>query len=229
MTRADLQEKYNIFGENKDISLYRKKGEYDYGIGYCGNISLQKGKAVFNGETYSDVEALDNALREWEKGLEWPVDTYNPMIRESSRVSDRIIWFLTEKMGFERNSADWHVNYVKNIGPDFRLWFKVEQNLGKHDKEDNVTITSKYAGYYFTHNVTDANEGVATISAIVRESVLQMASDMVSALSTCPDMAIPNVEAIAETGKGIFGLEKVDFKTTMITLLEKELKKLKEE
>lgn len=228
MTRADLQEKYKILGENKDISLYRKRGEYDYGMGYCGNISLQKGKAVFNGEAYSDVEALDKALREWEKGLEWPVDTYNPMIRESYRVSDRIIWFLTEKMGFERSSTDWRMNYVKNIGPDFRLSFEVEQNAGRRDEEDNVTITSKYAGYYFTQKVTDANEGVAAISAIVRESVLQMASDMVSALSTCLDMAIPNIEAIAENGRGLFGFENVDFKTTMIMLLEKELKKLKD-
>lgn len=81
MTRRDLQEKYNIFGNNNDISLYRKKGEYTHGIGYCGNVKINNGTVSFNKHRYFDIESLDKALREWEASLPWPVDTYNPLMR----------------------------------------------------------------------------------------------------------------------------------------------------
>ena len=227
MNRKDLQEKYNILGDNNDISLYRKKGEYTYGIGYCGNISLKNGKAIFNNKSYNDIESLDKALREWETSLPWPVDTYCPLMSGSACLQDRIIWYLTEKLSFKQTISNWNTVYVRNIGPNCQISFVVERP--RNLDEDKVIIISKCGGLTFRNEVKTADDGVNTISSIVRQSVLQMSSDMVNILSLLPDTKVPNIEAYVKSNKNIFGLEKVDFKGMMISLLENELKKLKGE
>ena len=67
------------------------------------------------------------------------------------------------------------------------------------------------------------------ITHIVRSEILMMAKDMVAALSLLPEKEMTDVELFVESNKNIFGLEKVDFKSSMIALLEKELKSLKGE
>ena len=228
MTRKDLQEKYNIIGNNKDISLYRKKGEYDYGCGYCGNIQLRNGYALFNEKSYKDIDSLDVALREWEKSLPWPVDTYNPMMVKRANLESRIIWYLTNKMGFKHTVANWHYKYVKNIGPDCQISFEIGRS--KDLDGDTVIIISQSGGVNFRYEAHKAEDAVGMISAIVRESIFQMSSDMVNTLSIFPDAEIPSdIETFVDSQANIFGFKKVDFKTTMIALLEKELKKLKGE
>ena len=54
-----------------------------------------------------------------------------------------------------------------------------------------------------------------------------MASGIVDALSVCGNFEIPNLELYTKSNANIFGIEKIDFKSTMISLLENELKKLK--
>lgn len=228
MTRKDLQEKYNIIGNNNDISLYRKQGEYDYGCGYCGNIQLKNGKAIFNEKSYKDIDSLDTALREWEKSLPWPVDTYNPMLVKRANLESRIIWYLTDKLGFKHTVINWGLKYVKNIGPDYQIFFEVGRPRDMDD--DTVTIYSQYGGMNFRYEAHEAEDAVEMISAIVRESIFQMSSDMVNTLSILPDTDVPSdIEAFVEDQSTILGFKKVDFKTTMIALLEKELKKLKGE
>ena len=228
MTRKDLQKKYNIIGENNNIALYRKEGEYTHGIGYCGNIQLKNGKIVFNNKTYNDVDSLDKALREWEQSLAWPVDTYNPMIRHRANLESRIIWYLTEKLGFKHTIDDsWNVKYTRNVGPNCNISFSIER---PHDLDDEtVTLISYYGGTYYRSEVENAADAINVISTIVRESVLQMSSDMVDLLSIVPDTEVPNIEAYRNSSKNFFGIEKIDFKTRMIFLLENELKKLKGE
>ena len=227
MNRKDLQEKYNILGDNNDISLYRKRGEYTSGIGYCGNISLKRSKAIFNGKSYSDIESLDKALREWEASLPWPVDTYNPLIRGSACLQNRIIWYLTEKLGFVETHVNWDTKFVRNVGPNCQISFEVERPMDLD--EDTATLISQYGNVTFRSVIKDADDGVAMISSIVRESVLQMSSDMVNLLSTIPDTKVPDIEAYVNSNRNIFGFEQVDFKEMMISLLENELKKLKGE
>ena len=227
MNRKDLQEKYNILGDNNDISLYRKKGEYTYGIGYCGNISLKNGKAIFNNKSYNDVESLDKALREWEASLPWPVDTYNPLMRGSACLQDRIMWYLTEKLGFVELRDNWGTKFVRNIGPNCRISFEVERPRALD--EDTITIISQYGNATFRSVIKDTDDGVAMISSIVRESILQMSSDMVNILSTVPETEVPDIQAYVKSNRNIFGFEQVDFKGMMISLLENELKKLKGE
>ena len=226
MTRKDLQEKYDIFGENNDICLYRKKGEYTRSIGYCGNISLKNGKAVFNGQTYATVSELDNALREWENSLPYPVDTYNPMKREICRVEEQIIYYLTDVLGFELSSRDWNTLYVKNVGPSFRLEFEVGLN---HNDKDLVSIVSKYGAYTFTQDVSDTESGIAVISSIVNSECLQMAKDMVDVLSVCDAKVTSEINAYVPDKTAFFGFQKANFKDMMIDRLETVLKQLKGE
>lgn len=226
MNRKDLQEKYNIIGKNDDICLYRKHGEYERGIGYCGNIKLRNGYALFNKQYYKTIEELDMALRAWEAILPWPVDTYNPMMRKGAVVEDRVVWYLTEKMGFKAVHADWSIRYSKEIGINSSISFSVERNGIDSDK---ITIICPYGPYIFREEFTDAESAVAMISSLVRQQVLQMSSGMVEALSVCPDVEIPEIEAYAKSNKNIFGVEKIDYKSMMISLLENELKKLKGE
>lgn len=229
MTRKDLQEKYNIIGENKDIMLFRKSGEYSYGIGYCGNISLKNGKAVFNdfnGQSYSDLETLDNALVEWEKSLPYPVDTYCPMTRESYRIDSRIVWHLTEKMGFEHSKSGWEAGaYVRSIGPNSQLRFNVRQDL----ENEKVDITSEFGGMTFTQSVDDADDGIAVVDSIINGSVLMMAKDMVDVISACGEKVTTEVEAFIPTKENFFGIKKASFKDLMIARLENVLKQLKGE
>lgn len=228
MTRKDLQERYNIIGHNKDVSLYRKRGEYTYGIGYCGNISLKNGKAIFNGAQYTQIESLDEALRKWEKSLPYPVDTYNPLMRESARIEQRVTWYLTEKMGFKHPRENWKDEYIKNIGPNCRLKFALERSRDDFD-DIKIQIVSEYGGAFFRYEFDNAESGIAAISTIIKESVLQMAADMVDCLSVCPDVEVPNIESYVKTNENIFGFKEVSFKDMMISLLEKELEKLKNE
>lgn len=224
MNRKDLQEKYNILGENKDIMVFTK-GPAKRGIGYAGNISLENGKAKFNGKSYGDVESLSAALTEWADSLEWPVDSYCPMTNETYRLLDRVTWYLTDKLGFVEDRSNWGDGYVygRNIGPGYAIVFRI------YNIHDEITIASKYAGLTFSQTVKDIDEAVSMITHIVRSEILMMAKDMVAALSLLPEKEMTDVELFVESNKNIFGLEKVDFKSSMIALLEKELKSLKGE
>lgn len=228
MTRKDLQKKYNIIGENNNIALYRKVGEYTHGIGYCGNIQLKNGKIVFDNKTYNDVDSLDKALREWEQSLAWPVDTYNPMIRHRANLESRIIWYLTEKLGFKYIIDDsWNAKYTRTVGPNCNISFSIERPRDLDD--ETVTLISYYGGTYYRSEVENSVDAINVISTIVRECVLQMSSDMVDLLSLVPDTEVPNIEAYRNSNKNFFGIEKIDFKSMMISILENELKKLKGE
>lgn len=225
MTRKDLQTKYNIIGENKEINLYRKQGEFSYGVGWCGTIALKNGKAVFNGNAYTTVADLDNALVEWEKSLPYPVDTYSPMTRPSYKVDSQLTWYLTEKLGFVCKHTEWNVRYAKEIGPAFELSFKVEQDT----KNESVRISSTFGGITFTQEVTDTETGVAIISAIVNGECLSMAKDMVDLISACDEKVSGDIEAYVPTKQNIFGVAKTSFKEVMIDRLEKVLAQLKGE
>jgi hypothetical protein len=226
MTRNDIKTKYNFIGENKDMMLFRKGGEFTYGIGYCGNISLKNGKAVFNGKTYNDLETLDNALVEWEKSQPYPIDTYCPMTRESCRTESRIIWHLTEKMGFERDKSRWDASlYVRNIGPNSQLRFNVRQDL----ENEKVNITSQFGGMTFTQSVDNAEDGIAVIDSIISCNVLMGAKDMVDIISVCGEKITAEIEAFIPTKENFFGIKQVSFKDLMITRLESILNQLKGE
>ena len=226
MTRKDIETKYNFFGKNKDIMLFRKRGEFTYGIGYCGNITLKNGKAVFNGKTYNDLETLDNALVEWEKSLPYPVDTYCPMTRESYRIESRIIWHLTEKMGFEHSKSGWDAGvYVRSIGPNSQLRFNVRQDL----EDGKVHITSEFAGMTFMQSVDNAEDGIAVVDSIINSNVLMGAKDMVDIITACGEKITTEVEAYVPTKENFFGMKKVSFKDLMIARLESILNQLKGE
>ena len=223
MTRKDLIEKYNIFGRNENISLYRKKGEFNFGAGYCGNISLINGNAMFNGEKYSDIQTLDTALREWEKSLDFPVDTYNPMYNEIYRVKDRIEWYLTEKMGFEVSYgtiSSWDGKYVRKIGTDAKFVVNLELS-------DVVVIFMHIGDYSMTYKAINAESGIAAINSVLNGFVLMMAKDMVEVISSCDGSVAADVDAFVRSNSNIFGYEKVDFKELMIEKLELQLKALK--
>ena len=181
MTRKDLIKKYNILGRNENISLYRKKGEFDVGYGYCGNISLINGNAMFNGEKYSDVQTLDTALREWEKSLDFPVDTYSPMYNEVHRIKDRIEWYLTEKMDFEFSyGSSWDGRtYVRKIGTDAKFVVNLELS------DDVITIFMRIGDYSMTHKAKNAESGIAAINSVLNGFVLMMAKDIVEVISSC--------------------------------------------
>lgn len=223
MTRKDLQTKYNIIGENKDINLYRKHGEFSYGIGWCGNIALKNGKAVFNDKAYSTIEELDNALVEWEKTLPYPVDTYNPMLRKSYKVEAQLIWYLTEKLGFKDKREGWNYYFGKSIGDNCELSFHLKQDTEK----ECVSIFSKFGEYHFTQEVTDTDTGVAVISSIVNGECLSMAKDMIDLISVCDEKVVSEIEAYAPANT-LFGFKRVSFKDMMIERLEKALAQLKE-
>lgn len=225
MTRKDLQEKYNIIGENKSISLYRKHGEFSYGCGWCGEITLHGGQAHFNGKKYSSIADLDKALVEWEKSLPYPVDTYNPMSRKSYKVDSQLTYYLTDKLGFKVIHADWNIHYGKKIGDNCEISFDLKRDTEK----ECVRISSRFGEYYFTQEVTDTETGVAVISSIVNGECLSMAKDMIDLMSVCDEKVTGEIEAYAQTTENIFGIKPVSFKDLMIERLEKALAQLKGE
>lgn len=224
MNRKDLEKKFNFYGNNNDISLYSKE-RGNRGLGYLGNISLINGKAKFNGKSYSDLESLHSAMKEWGDSLEWPVDTYNPMMNDNYRLTARISWYLEEKLGFSRDMSEWAdgETYVRQIGPGYYISVKI------YNIKDEVNIASKYAGMTLTQKVEDADTAVASISHMVRSEVLMMAKDMIDTLSLLPDKEMTDLEMFVDSKRSFFGIEKVDFKSVMVNLLETELKKIKGE
>ena len=90
-----------------------------------------------------------------------------------------------------------------------------------------LICVSLYGGYYFYNEIKSAEDGVKIISTLVREYALSMASDIVEVVSDCPDTDIAEINALMDTNTNMFGFKSIDYKTTMINLLEKELKKLK--
>lgn len=224
MTRKDLEKDFHIIGENKDIMLFFKDVPNGWGIGYCGNITLDRGKAIFERKEYTDIEELKTAIKNWGDSLEWPVYTYCPMNRDSYRLESRITWFLKEKMGFTFTRDSWVRDaYERKIGPNCRLCFLIESNM----ENEEVGISFTYGEYTFMQKVKDAKTGTEIISTLVREAILSMAGDMADALSVIPETEIPEIEAIKKDNKTLLGFKHADFKTTMINLLEAELAKLK--
>jgi hypothetical protein len=224
MNRKDLEKKFNFFGNNNDISLYMK-GHASRGLGYLGNISLINGKAKFRGKSYSDLESLYSAMKEWGDSLEWPVDTYNPMMNECYRLESRITWYLEEKLGFERDMSEWEdgTKYIRKIGPGYYIHVRV------YNIKDEVSIDSKYAGMTLTQKVEDADTAVASIVHMVRSEILMMAKDMIDTLSLLPEKDVTDIEMFVDSKRSFFGIEKADFKSVMVDLLEKELKQIKGE
>lgn len=222
MTRKDLQEKYNIIGDNKEISLYRKRSKSAYGGEWCGSIALKKGKAVFQSKTYTTIEELDKALVEWAKSLPYPVDTYDPMIRDAYRVEARIVWHLTKNLGFVADPHGWNVFYNKKIGLDCALSFSIKMT----NNMDGVEIYSKCGKYRFHQVVDNAETGVAIINSIVNGSTLAMAKDILDLMSVCDADVTTEIDAYVPANN-IFGVQQVSFKDFMIDRLEKVLVNLK--
>ena len=225
MTRKDIKTKYNFIGENKEINLYRKHGEFSYGAGWCGTIALKNGKAIFNGKSYSDLETLDKALVEWEKSLPYPVDTYNPMYRPSAKVDSQLTYHLKNNLNFKVDNANWNTRYTKTIGDNCELYFRLEQDL----ENECVRITTSFGAYTFTQEVTDTETGVAVISSIVNGECLWMVKDLIDLMSVCDTKVTADIEAYAKTNNNIFGIKPISFKEMMIDRLEKVLSQLKGE
>lgn len=118
------------------------------------------------------------------------------------------------------------IKYIRNVGPNYQISFEVERP--KDLDGDTVTVISQYGNAMFRSEVKTVEDAVAMISSLVRESILQMSSDMVNILSTVPETEVPDIQAYVKSNRNIFGFEQVDFKGMMISLLENELKKLKE-
>jgi hypothetical protein len=228
MTRKDLETRFHIFGKNNDISLYRNNGSrYEY----FGNIKLERGKAVFEGRAYTDIDELYKAVDEWGKNLPYPVDTYNPMLNEAYRTESRLSWYLTEKMGFkagyEKEGLGWGYLYTRDMGLVTKLQVSIRQDRFNHENE--IEISSKVGPYTFMRNVSNAEDGIGVLSSIIESSILSMASDMVEALAVCPKEKVSEINALVPSNKNIFGVEVVSFKDLMIERLENQLKALKGE
>ena len=147
-------------------------------------------------------------------------------MRRGAVLEDRVIWYLTEKMGFKAISSNWQVHYSKEIGINSSISFIVDR-AGMEDEK--ITIVCPFGPYTLRQEIADVDEAVAMISSMVRQQVLQMASGIVEALSVCPDVEVPEMEAYVKSNRSLFGIERIDYKSMMVSLLEKELKKLKGE
>lgn len=224
MNRKDLEQKFHIYGNNNNVSLYTKE-RASCGLGYLGSISLINGKAKFDGKSYSDLESLYSAIKEWGDSLEWSVGTYDPMLNERYRLKSRIAWYLKEKLGFKLDTSvrQEGEKYIHKIGPGYYICIRI------FDVNDEVSIASKFAGMTFEQKVEDADTAVASISHMIHSEILMMAKDMIDALSLLPDKEMTDIEMFVDSKKNFFGIEKVDFKSVMVDLLETELKKIKGE
>lgn len=226
MTRKDIEEKYSIVGKNEDIMLFRKSTESTNSLGYCGNIALKNGKAVFGGKAYSDIASLDKALVAWEKSLMYPVDTYCPMLRDGYRVESRIVWHLTERLGFGFSKSDFQPGaYERKIGPNASIKVVVQHEFD----EGTVSIVCEYGDMTFSQSVTDADHGIAVIDSIVSGGVLMMAKDIVDLISSCGDEVTTDIDAYVSDKNAFFGLKPTDFKSLMVSRLEMVLVSLKGE
>ena len=220
MNRKELKEKYHIFGNNNNLSLYRKQGEYTYGIGYCGNIILRHSKAIFNGIVHKSIEELDKALVEWEKSLPFPVDTYNPNLNEKDRIGSQISFYLT-KIGFKSTFSNYSEIFIKKIGISFEISIELST------KFDKLLIVSKYGDFTFCEEINDTEEGIKIINTLVNGEILVMAKDMLDAISSCGESVTNEIDTFIKTNENIFGYQKVSFKDVMITRLENVLSQLK--
>lgn len=224
MTRKQIQEKYDIIGENKSISLYRKRGEAPEGRRFCGTITLHGGQVYFNGNKYKTLEDLDTALVEWAKSLPYDVDSYNPMYNENWRTEMRVIDYLSS-IGFKQEYHGYKCVYAKSVGGDYKITFE----LGRRVEDGKVRISSEYAGAFYAFTADTAEEGINAISAIVNSDVLMMSKDIVDLLAICNVKTVEEVEAYTMKGGNPLNIKKVDFKGMLIDRLETMLTALKGE
>ena len=219
MTRKDLKKHFDIFGENKNISLYQNQR-------YCGSIELRNGKAYLNGQGHATVFGLQVALDVWAKSLPYPVETYNPMLKDSYRTEMQVVSYLTDKMGFKEEYKGWNGPvYTRQVGPNCKVGFEVKPS----DKGEGVVISSDYGGMHFFHTSKTADEAVAVLSSLINAEVLMMSKDMVDIIGKCKPEIIGDIETYVDTKNNFLGIERVDFKTLMVERLESALKALKGE
>lgn len=231
ITRKDLESKFYIIGNNNSIALYDaaacKSGN---GRGYSGNCSIKNGKIHFNGNVHDNVDSFVEDLKAFANSpcIIWPMWTYDPYLNEDFRKSSRIGWHLIEKLGFKY--SDTYSDYLAND----RLEDKYVLDTGLNTIivyisviGGKISVRSNLNGMFVEGTYDSITSSVEAVETIVKSILLNNVGSMCEVLSKLQTNC--NIDLTLIDTKNLFDITKIDFKQYMVTVLENELKKLKDE
>ena len=205
---------------------------------YLGSVvyDSKNQSVMFNGQRYTTIQALDNALKEWEKSLPFSVENYNPMIREEARAGMCISEYL-ERISMERKywiSPNIDAAYILKTHNVYfgeqalaELTLKVNED-GKsgeiglfHDSCNNAYVSAKFSSL---------ENAIESINSLIEPLLL---------CSVSKSMELHSKMSRARSSVDVGSLNVIDYKTfdtyserlkdKIISELEEALKRLKED
>lgn len=223
LTKKTLTEALNDHGftlspciascEAGDMRVYKKSGE-----GYYATINFVGGKLKFNGQVYDSVDAMIEAIEEYNKTLEFDIDTYNPDY-DMNYVTDLRDIETLSKCGYE----------MKGYGYNGQMKFITEGVLGVKFPMVNggyLSISDDSFIIMYDKNDSDSDKAKKTksfIGAMYAANLAQLANKLadMGALDTLSSVPIKTMDIrtlkVTET-EGIDGI---------ISVLETALSRMK--
>lgn len=239
MKAQDLKDAYYAVRIDGRYDLYDKDPKSG-----CRSCHKYRGSVVydsknqsvmFNGQRYTTIQALDNALKEWEKSLPFSVENYNPMFNGKYRTELCIGDYL-QSIGFVYNRYDGFTKslmYILNhYNPYFSKQVAVEMIVKVDNSGKNGSISLHYqrSSSFVTSDFVSLEEAIAAINSLVEPLLLCGASDMIN-----KHKKMSKQRKTANLGEIITGNFRTlqtyseDLKAKTIEALEEALKRLKEE
>lgn len=204
---------------------------------YLGSVvyDSKNQSVMFNSQRYTTIQALDNALKEWEKSLPFSVENYNPMFNGKYRTEQCLRDYL-EGIGFVDNGFDGFTKsmmYILNhYNPYFSKQVAVEMLVKVDDSGKNGSISLHYQqnSSFVTSDFESLEEAIATINSLIEPILLCGASELINKHNKMSKQRKKaNLGEIITVNFRTLQTFSEDFKAKTIEALEEALKRLKEE
>lgn len=239
MKAKDLKDVYYAVRIDGRYDLYDKdpKSGSSSCHKYLGSVvyDSKNQSVMFNGQRYTTIQALDNALKEWEKSLPFSVENYNPMFNEKCRT-ERCIGDYLQSIGFVDYGIDGFTKslmYILNhYNPYFSKQVAVEMFVKVDDNGKNGSISLHYrqSSSFVTSDFDSLEEAIATINSLIEPLLLCGASELINKHNKMSKQRKKaNLGEIITVNFRTLQTFSDDLKAKTIDALEEALKRLKED
>lgn len=239
MKAQDLKDAYYAVRIDGRYDLYDKdpKSGSSSCHKYLGSVvyDSKNQSVMFNGQRYTTIQALDNALKEWEKSLPFSVENYNPMFNEKYRT-ERCIGDYLQSIGFVYNGCDGFTKsslYILNhYNPYFSKQVAVEMLVKVDDsgKTSSISLHYRQSSSFVTSDFDSLEEAIATINSLIEPLLLCGASEFINKHNKISKQRKKaNLGEIITVNFRTLQTYSEDLKAKTIEALEEALKRLKEE
>lgn len=230
-----VNKSFPVRGDDRKYMYDIYKGENEMELKYQFSVKVTSGcrkSVLFNDVKYRDVDTLLEAVRQYHSTLFFPSSLYEPSFNEWARTTNKIHWYLTEKLGMKETSNTYvpEVTYeLTNLYGEKLLTLNIAVNeSGDRNNSDGTIVRYLSDWRFISMKFDNAEDAVRKINTLfISETTLNISKHLeafnnidTSLLSRLEDATINKLDT---------SLNKTveNYAEKIIPVLEKVLEQLK--